>query len=207
MEGTVCGRIQAIARDSATKICMMKTTLPKQGIIAGMDTLTMYDQAETLRVWGYEPFYGTDNIHFSMDLAYLELGIDNMLNMLESTSRTAETREKRCYAAGVAETYQAISRLIERHAAAAEAAGMNRTARNCRRAAHQAPETFEEAVQLFWFIWTIRSDFSHIHFRNPGYYMATLGRWDQHFYPYLKRDMEEKRITRQEALSIVKEVF
>lgn len=207
MEGTVCERIRAVARDSVTKICMMETVLPKQGIIAGMDRLTMYDREETLRVWGYEPFFGTDNIHFSMDTAYLELGIDRMLEKLDRAAKTAKTEEKRCYAAGVAKTYQAVSCLIERHAAAAEAAGMTQTARNCRKAAHQAPETFEEAIQLFWFVWTIRSDFSHIHFRNPGYYMATLGRWDQHFYPYLKRDLEAHRTTRQEALDLVKEVF
>lgn len=207
MEGTVCERIRAITRDSVTRICMMETTLPERGIIAGMDRLKMYDQEETVRIWGYEPFYGTDNIHFSMDTAYLEFGIDNMLKKLRHTAQIAETEEKRCYAAGVAETYQAISRLIERHAAAAEAAGIERTAQNCRRIAHQAPETFEEAIQLFWFIWTIRSEFSHIHFRNPGYYMATLGRWDQHFYPYLKRDLEKNRIDRQEALDMVKEVF
>lgn len=207
MEDTVCRRIRAIARDSVTKICMMGTVLPKEGILAGMDRLIPYDRAETERIWGYEPFYGTDNIHFSMDTAYLELGIGRMLAKLEHTAKAAETAEKRCYAGGVAETYRAISLLIERHAAAAEAAGLARTARNCRKIASDPPETFEEALQLFWFIWTIRSDFSHIHFRNPGYYMATLGRWDQHFYPYLKRDLEEKRTTRQEALERVKEVF
>ena len=207
MEQTTCQRIRAIARDSVTKIHMMPTVLPTQGIIAGMNELVMYDREATERLWGYEPFYGTDNIHFSMDIAYLELGIDAMLEKLHNAEKNAKTEEKRCYAAGVAKTYEAISLLIERHAAAAEQAGLEKTAANCWKVAHQAPETFEEAIQLFWFVWTIRSDFSHIHFRNPGYYMGTLGRWDQHFYPYLKKDLEAGRTTREAALELVKETF
>lgn len=202
-----CKKIRAIARDSVTKVYMMPTTLPEQGVIAGMNKLVMYDRDATERLWGYEPFYGTDNIHFSMDIVYLELGIDRMLEKLDHTAQTAGTEEKRCYAAGIAKTYRAISDLIERHAEAAERASLKKTAAACWRIAHEAPETFEEAIQLFWFIWTIRSDFSHIHFRNPGYYMGTLGRWDQHFYPYLKRDLEMGRTTRAEALELVKEVF
>lgn len=207
MDNSVCARIRAIARDSATKIYMMKTTLPRQGVIAGMDTLVMYDQQETEAHWGYEPFYGSDNIHFSMDIAYLDLGIDEMLRRLDAAAQSAATEEKRCYAAGVAKTYRAMADLIERHAQAAEQVGLERTAANCWKVAHQAPESFEEAVQLFWFVWTIRSDFSHIHFRNPGYYMGTLGRWDQHFYPFLERDLQAGRTTREQALELVKEVF
>ena len=207
MDNSVCGKIRAIARDSVTKIYMMKTTLPQQGVIAGMDKLVMYDREQTEEHWGYEPFYGSDNIHFSMDIAYLHLGIDEMLRQLDSAAASAATEEKRCYAAGVAKTYRAISDLIERHAQAAEQAGLDRTAANCWKVAHQAPESFEEAVQLFWFVWTIRSDFSHIHFRNPGYYMGTLGRWDQHFYPFLERDLQAGRTTREQALELVKEVF
>jgi formate C-acetyltransferase len=199
--------IQNITKDTVKKIGSFPIVLPEDGIIAGISELCPYDISKAIEYFGYEPFYGTDNIHFSMDLAFLDLGIDTMLKKLSNTLKTASTPERRAYAEGIYKTYEAISKYITAHAEAAENAGLDRIARNCGFVAHHAPESFEQALQLFWFVWTIRSELSHIHFRNPGYYMGALGRWDQHFYKYYEHDIENGLANREEIFEIVKEAF
>lgn len=203
-------RIRGIAEDTVRKIDSMPIVLPESGSIAGRTEFSAYDGPEELRLHGHKPFYGTDNIHFSMDLAYLDLGIDELLRRASMAAEHAADEDRRAYAGGVRDTWQAISRHIMAHAEMAEARGGGLPAAiavNCRHIARAKPDTFEQSLQLFWFVWVIRSDLSHIHFDDPGYYMATLGRWDQHYYPFMKRDLELGRITREEASELVKEVF
>ncbi|MDR1073908.1 MAG: hypothetical protein LBL45_09590 [Treponema sp.] len=204
-------KIQNIAKDTVKKIGGFPVELPEKGIIAGITKLCPYDIDKAIEYFGYEPFYGTDNIHFSMDLAFLDLGIDTMLEKLTRAAASTTTPENKAYAEGVFKTYEAISKYITAHAEAAasrkDEARMNGVARNCNFIAHHVPETFEQALQLFWFVWTIRSELSHIHFRNPGCYMATLGRWDQHFYKYYKHDIENGLATREDIFDIIKEAF
>ena len=45
-----------------------------------------------------------------------------------------------------------------------------------------------------------------VHLESNGHAIS-LGRFDQYVYPYYKRDLEEGRITREEALEIVECFF
>ena len=60
--------------------------------------------------------------------------------------------------------------------------------------------TFHEAVQSIYMILLA------VHLESNGHAIS-LGRFDQYVYPYYKRDLEEGRITREEALEIVECFF
>ena len=62
----------------------------------------------------------------------------------------------------------------------------------CRKVPAKPADTFREAMQafFFWFIYTMVPS-------QPG------GRFDQFMYPYYKKDLEEGRITREEALELI----
>ena len=65
----------------------------------------------------------------------------------------------------------------------------------CGHVPHEAPRTFREAVQAFWFVlcaWHLEG--------NTG---TSLNRFDQYMYPFYKRDREAGILTREEAQEIL----
>ncbi len=62
----------------------------------------------------------------------------------------------------------------------------------CRRVPQYPARTFREALQAFWFTWIMM-----------GCPTNSAGRFDQYMYPYYKADMEEGRITKEEALELL----
>ena len=96
---------------------------------------------------------------------------------------------------------EAVSRFIHRYGALAEAKALEATdpkrkedlikmAESCHRIAEGPAETFLDAVHFQWFIYFLT------HYMNT----MPLGRADQFMYPYYKKDIEEGRITEEEAL-------
>ncbi len=69
-------------------------------------------------------------------------------------------------------------------------------ARICRKVPRKPAETFREAIQSFWFVHCAL----HIEMNGRG---ISPGRFDQYMYPYYKKDLEEGRITREEALELL----
>ena len=70
----------------------------------------------------------------------------------------------------------------------------------CRNVPLNPARTFHEAVQSIYMILLA------VHLESNGHAIS-LGRFDQYVYPYYKRDLEEGRITREEALEIVECFF
>ena len=70
----------------------------------------------------------------------------------------------------------------------------------CRRVPFKPAETFEEAVQS---IWTVKTAVETAH----PVYLNCFGRLDQNLYPYYKRDIENGKITRDEARELVEELL
>lgn len=66
----------------------------------------------------------------------------------------------------------------------------------CRKVPYQAPETFREALQAYWFTFLMACP-------SPT---TSLGRMDQLLYPFYKHDIEQGIITEEEALELL-EVF
>ncbi len=72
--------------------------------------------------------------------------------------------------------------------------------RICRKLSVAPPETFREAVQSLWFLFVILQMESNASSFSPG-------RMDQYLFPFLKRDLEEKRITLVFAQEILESLF
>ena len=106
--------------------------------------------------------------------------------------------ESLTYLKGMLLVYRAIRRYIERYAQAAEEAGMSDCAEVCRNLTASAPKTFREAMQLILFVFTVYMIYG-------GWRVAclTLGRMDNYLLPYFLRDLEENRLTREEAGMII----
>ncbi|MBN1319207.1 MAG: hypothetical protein JXA87_00055, partial [Thermoleophilia bacterium] len=67
---------------------------------------------------------------------------------------------------------------------------------NCQRVSDQSPSSFWEALQAVWFTYLALM----LEGWGPG---IAFGRMDQYLYPFYERDLEEGRITREEALELV----
>lgn len=65
-------------------------------------------------------------------------------------------------------------------------------AANCRKVPLKGADTFHEACQSFWFVQQLLQLESSGHSISPG-------RFDQYMYPYYKKDIEEGRMTREQA--------
>ena len=69
-------------------------------------------------------------------------------------------------------------------------------AANCRRVPAKGATSFYEACQSFWFVQQLIQMESSGHSISPG-------RFDQYMYPYYQKDIEEGRITREQAQELI----
>lgn len=94
--------------------------------------------------------------------------------------------------------------LAERHAELAEEMAQRESdpirrselldiSRTCRRVPAHAPETFREAIQIYWFVHlgTI-TELNGWDAMNPGHF-------DQHLFPFYEKDLADGKITKEEA--------
>lgn len=70
---------------------------------------------------------------------------------------------------------------------------------NCAQLVSGAPETFEQALQLMWLC--------HTAFLTEGRYAMALGRMDQYLYPFFSADIAAGRLTRDDAIELLENVF
>lgn len=104
---------------------------------------------------------------------------------------------------GMIMVYEAWIRFAHRYADLAEkmsaeeknktrAAELAEIADICRRVPEYPARTFREALQAFWFTWIMMG--------NPT---NSAGRFDQYMYPFYRDDLENGRITPEEALELL----
>ena len=133
----------------------------------------------------------------------LTMGIDGMREYAERWRAVNVAQRPDCapWHEGLIATIDGISAYIEAHARAAEDAAaeaetferreeLGRIASACRNVAHRAPESFHEAVQLFYILFVLNGHDS------PGPI-------DQYLYPALKSDLESGTLPRDEAQEIL----
>jgi pyruvate formate-lyase/glycerol dehydratase family glycyl radical enzyme len=119
--------------------------------------------------------------------------------------------EKFHFLQGVTICIQAVSRYLERCAERAflAAAGEKEEIRKkelqsmgeiCRRVSSSPPQTFWEALQLIWTVHLLRWVESNGH-------SVTVGRLDQLLYPYYASDLQEGKLTREEAFELLGHLF
>lgn len=188
-------RIDSIGALTEKYILEQKCFIPSKGEIAGPEAQISSEKYVNPMHPIYDPAFGEDNIHFSMGTYFLEVGIGEIVKKANYTAENAATLSQKAYARGVERTYKAISAYILRHANEAEKHGTAflDLAKRCRKVAIDPPETLLEAIQLYWFIWVLRSAISPLHALDKGYYTAPLGRLDLVFYPYYLADIRSGR--------------
>jgi pyruvate formate-lyase/glycerol dehydratase family glycyl radical enzyme len=120
-------------------------------------------------------------------------------------ARPGITSEQRSLARAVTICADAVRQLMERYAAEAEHLAesernrdrqleLKEIARICGKIPWLPPETFPEALQALWT--THMLVMAAESYPGPG---VSPGRVDQYLYPYYKRDLEEGRLTREQA--------
>ncbi len=193
--GTRMKRAADLAEHIEADLAGIGATIPSTGILAG----PLRRAAPT---GGTD--WGDDNLHYPMDVGtLLRLGCVG----IAATARVnaaVQAGEQAHYLVCIARTYEAVRAFVATHAAlaserAAQAGGAERQrlqaiADNCAALAAGPPQTFAQAVQMFWFVHCLRGMFG---------WSSTIGRLDQHLQPFYKRQAEAGELTREGALEIL----
>lgn len=178
-----------------------ETEIPQTGFLAGLHTpMLKYHLAGDSEIWR---IFETDNMHYPMGDACLQCGIGDILERTKERL-AVDTEETAAYRQGVHDIYEEVQKFILRHKKRAEelAAGakeqrerarLQSIADRCARVAVKKPEGFGEALQLFWFLYLLRSPFGG----------GCIGRLDQRLYPFYRMDLERGVWDREEALGEV----
>lgn len=146
---------------------------------------------------GTQPFWVNDQGHTSFYWKdVIEYGLSGLKERAEKRRDEAVSQgdeKTRVYMDGAIHAYHAIQRYLERYAEAARKKGMYEAAEACEHAAHRAPQTFREALQMLWAIMLI---YCSMLAGNPT---LTYGRMDLFLQSLYEKDIREGRLTREEA--------
>jgi formate C-acetyltransferase len=192
----------ALAQHFADTLAATEPVIPEQGVLAGPLCRTVPPQNPDR--WGWN----ADNLHFPMDVGNLmRLGTTGIARLALANAANLPAEQSN-YLRSIAATYEGVNRFIEAHAAAAEGQMRGATtaerirletmATNCRELSAGPPRTFTQAVQLFWFIHCLR---------GMGSWSSTIGRLDQHLFPFYKADIAAGCLSREDALEILCELW
>ncbi len=110
-------------------------------------------------------------------LTAINITLDAVINFAKRYARLAES-------------------LAEKETDARRKAELRKIAESCNWVPANPARTFHEAVQAAWF--------THMVVMNEGWgYGMSLGRPDQYLYPFYEKDIEQGRITREEARELI----
>ena len=92
---------------------------------------------------------------------------------------------------------QALERLVERESKGTRKTELQQMARVCRRVPAQAPQTFLEALQYYWFVHLgVITELNTWDSFNPG-------RLDQHLWPFYRREIQAGTLTEEKARELL----
>lgn len=136
-----------------------------------------------------------DNFHFPLGMRkLLALGFSGIRDTaLKNADRFNGNQKK--YLLLIHEVYKAQTGIIAAFARAAENQGCGDIQKICANLANNAPRSFLEACQLYWFSALFRIG------------TATIGRIDQHLYPFFLSDIEKGILDPQNAASVISELL
>lgn len=179
--------------------------IPGTGVLAGMHhPMKKFRLVGKSEIW---KIFEADNMHYPMGDAFLHHGINGILAMTKE--RTPEdTDETAAYREGVHRIYQDVWKFIEKHARKAEKLSalssdvkekqrLAKIASVCRKLTVESPGGFVESLQLFWFLYILRSPFGG----------GCIGRMDRKLYPFYLKDREEGTWNREEALETIVQFY
>ena len=152
--------------------------------------------------------------HILPDVEYwLRLGIGGLCAQVQEARSRPEmqTAEKQVFYDASEIVLTAAQTLIERYAELAAAMAvkeadpqraveLTQIAANCHHLAHDAPETFYQALQAVWFLFVLLQIESNASSFSPG-------RFDQYMLPYLLADLQGGRLTQQQAQELLEALW
>jgi len=145
-------------------------------------------------------FLSSGHCTYSWDLV-VEKGLPGMRDIALEGINSTEDEQKKIFLTSIIEIYDSIAAYMLRYADEADSKGMTDLAQNMRRAATERPDTFASALQLLWIIALI--DCAYIT-ENPT---LTLGRLDMILYPLYRDDVNNGRLTRDEAKELITDYY
>lgn len=183
---------EEILSSTLTVLDNLNMPVPEKGYIAGAgifyDNYPVSDKMDNL-----------DNLHYPMGTAFLKSGLMGIAKRAESALNGAEEELSRAMLEGIQTVYLAISNYVEKYSQAIFDASngderLLHIAENLKYLSKNAPAHFDQALQLYAILWSIRS--------VPGL-GSTLGRLDVHLKPFFEKDIEDGYITEEKALDLL----
>lgn len=95
-----------------------------------------------------------------------------------------------------AHRYAALARAKSEQAEGKRREELQTISRICEKVPYEPAQSFQEAVQSVWFIQLV------LQIESNGHSLS-YGRFDQYMYPYLKNDLERGRLTEEEAVELL----
>lgn len=117
---------------------------------------------------------------------------EDKIKELESVEEADQRRLD--FYCGMLYLYKGIQRYIQRYSEAAAESGMSDCAEICANIAASAPKTFKEAMQLVLIVYTVYTIYA-----GRRVACLTLGRMDNYLLSFYLKDIEEGRLTEEEA--------
>lgn len=144
--------------------------------------------------------------HICPDSAlWLKLGPKGLMEKAQKKLETCEESQKEFYECTII-VLEGVIHFMERYHDLIEdmlhdvedeyKESLRQVANNCLNVSKRAPVNFHEAVQSLWFLFVVLHMESNASSFSPG-------RMDQYLYPYYQRDVENGKISQQDALEIL----
>lgn len=194
--------------------------VPKSGWLAGRRNRDKNDsKRKYLADWTMLSFvFEIDNCHYPMADSYLQYGIDGVIRIAAETLETLQnnlqselqdqTQLDIAYLESLLHVWKCFRQFVADHMVLALECAKQETsdtkkkryekiAKICQNLTINKPNTFCEALQLFWFAYLFRSPFG----------AGCIGRLDQLLYPFYKHDCEMGIWDQQEAEKMLEEMF
>ena len=198
---TAIGILDAYVQAFSDSLAETPVYIPKTGVLA-CPVLFVAPKSSM-----YNNRCAVDNKHFPLNSGFLQKGLRGIVKAASANRKTTEGKQAAMLDA-IARTYDIAADYVARHADVAEDMAGHATgddkkrlefiAGNCRTLSNQPPESFIQAVQLFWFVWR---------FRCCPNGTATIGRLDQYLHSFYMQDVERKKLTRDEAFTVLCELW
>lgn len=135
---------------------------------------------------------------------WLELGPKGLQEKAEQKSKTCTDPDQKEFYQCVILVMEGAIHFMKRYhdliMASNPDESMKEVAQICLNLSERKAESFHEAVQSIWFLFTILHMESNASSFSPG-------RMDQYLYPYYRNDIEKGRITQEEALEIIENLW
>ena len=157
-----------------------------------------------------ERSFETNKDHYAPNYRHLiAVGLPGLIDEIHHSLKLHENDPEKCETlAAMGRTLCGFKKMIENHAAAAEACKdlegydhekLDFIINNCNAIVKGKPQSFAEGLQLVWFC--------HNAFLMEGRYAMALGRMDQYLYPLYRSDIESGRITDEVVVELLENVF